>query len=57
MIEEEELEAIDKCFEDITILNRFFDEEYITLEEFFKIKHKIVDRIVDVRTYYINNPN
>lgn len=53
----EENQAIDECFEDILILNKFFDKDYISLEEFFNIKKKIVDRIVDVRTYYVNNPN
>lgn len=51
----EENQAIDECFEDIVILNKFFDKDYITLEEFYNIKKKIVDRIIDVRIYYRDN--
>lgn len=53
----EENQALDECFEDIMILNKFYDKEYIDLEEFFKIKKRIVERIVDVRNYYVNNQN
>lgn len=40
-------EKMEEGLEDIEHLNEFYNKGYITLEEFNKIKNKIVDKMIE----------
>lgn len=48
----EEDKIYEEILDKIKVLDDLYENEYITLEEYWKIKNRMIGRLSDVHTYY-----
>lgn len=52
-ISKEEYEAnIDKLFHQIAILDELFNNDFVEIADYWKIKNRILDEMIDLWRYY-----
>lgn len=49
---DEEEKIYEEILEKIKVLDDLYENEYITLEEYWKIKDRMIGRLSDVHSYY-----
>ena len=48
----EKEKAFDEVFNKLSLLEDLFNNDFVTLSEYWKIKNRIIDRLIQVKNYY-----
>lgn len=48
----EKEKAFDEVFSKLTLLEDLFNNDFVTLSEYWKIKNRIIERLIEVKKYY-----
>lgn len=48
----EKEKAFDEVFSKLSLLEDLFNNDFVTLLEYWKIKNRIIERLIEVKKYY-----
>ena len=48
----EQYETYEQILDKISMLDALYNNEFVTIEEYWKIKNRILDRLIEVKEYY-----